>query len=154
MRAVKTGISTLISLSLSGVMCSMALATEFGTAEEAEAMLKRAVATIQEDKEQALSDFTAGAEGFKEKDLYVFCGDEIGHFVAHGSNKDLIGMSLLEFQDDNGKRFGGEMYGFAMEGEFYEVHYLWPRPGESESSEKVSLVTKIEDLVCGVGYYP
>ena len=56
-------------------------AEEYGTPEEAKAMLERAVQAVKEDKEQALQQFTAGGEGFKEKDLYVYCGGPEGQFT-------------------------------------------------------------------------
>jgi hypothetical protein len=30
---------------------------------------------------------------------------------------------------------------------------MWPRPGEDEPVQKVAYVTKVDDQVCGVGYY-
>ncbi|MCZ6638102.1 MAG: hypothetical protein O7C66_07915, partial [Alphaproteobacteria bacterium] len=44
-----------------------------GTAAEAKAMLKRAVAAMKADKWKALESFTAGTHGFKDRDLFVFC---------------------------------------------------------------------------------
>ena len=58
-------------------------AADFGTAEEAKAMLERAVAAVKEDKAKALDMFNNGEGGFKDRDLYVWCanasdGIEIG----------------------------------------------------------------------------
>jgi hypothetical protein len=40
------------------------------------------------------------------------------------------------------------------EGEITEVSYLFPRPGaDATPVRKVSFVTKVGDLGCGVGYY-
>ena len=47
-------------------------AADFGTAEEAKAMLERAVAAVKEDKAKALEMFNNGEGGFKDRDLY--CG--------------------------------------------------------------------------------
>jgi hypothetical protein len=30
---------------------------------------------------------------------------------------------------------------------------MWPRPGETEPIQKSSYVTRVDDLVCAVGYY-
>lgn len=46
---------------------------DYGTAEEAKAMLAKAVKAVQKDKETALKNFNQGNKGFKQKDLYVFC---------------------------------------------------------------------------------
>jgi hypothetical protein len=48
-------------------------AAQYGTAEEAKAMLDRAVSAVKEDKAKALEMFNKGEGGFKDRDLYVFC---------------------------------------------------------------------------------
>ena len=48
---------------------------DFGTAEEAKAMLERAVAAVKEDKAKALDMFNNGEGGFKDRDLYVWCAN-------------------------------------------------------------------------------
>jgi hypothetical protein len=50
-------------------------AADFGTAEEAKAMLERAVAAVKEDKAKALDMFNKGEGGFKDRDLYVYCAN-------------------------------------------------------------------------------
>ncbi|MGB6438396.1 MAG: chemotaxis protein, partial [Methyloceanibacter sp.] len=50
-------------------------AADFGSAEEAKAMLERAVAAVKEDKAKALYMFNNGEGGFKDRDLYVWCAN-------------------------------------------------------------------------------
>ena len=50
-------------------------AAKFGTAQEAKAMLERAVAAVKEDKAKALQMFNKGEDGFKDRDLYVWCAN-------------------------------------------------------------------------------
>jgi hypothetical protein len=50
-------------------------AADFGTAEEAKAMLEKAVAAVKEDKAKALDMFNNGEGGFKDRDLYVWCAN-------------------------------------------------------------------------------
>lgn len=130
-----------------------AFAEEFGTAEEAQAMIEAAAEALAADKEAALASFNSGEEPFRTKDLYVFCGDDSGVFSAHGANADLIGENLRDLEDKAGNKLGEEIYTTAVEGEYHSVEYQWPRPGEEEVSEKESIVTKVDDQVCGVGYY-
>ena len=52
--------------------------------------------------------------------------------------------------------FGVELYAAAQkpEGQITEVGYMFPRPGADKTPvPKVSLVTRVSDLGCGVGYY-
>lgn len=127
-----------------------ATAAEFGTADEARAMLSRAAAAIKTDKSAALSQFTTGENGFRDRDLYPFCGGADGNFTAHPT---LVGKSLKDLKDKTGKPLGEEIYGSAKEGQITEVSYMWPRPGSTDPVSKVSFVTRVGDQVCAVGYY-
>lgn len=127
-----------------------AVAGEYGTPEEAKAMLEKAVAAVKEDKARALEMFTKGEAGFQQGDLYPYCGGPDGKFTAHPK---LVGESLKDLKDKAGKPFGEEIYAKAKEGEVTEVPYMWPRPGEEEPVQKVAYVTKVDDQVCAVGYY-
>ena len=50
-------------------------AAQYGTAEEAKAMLGRAIAAMKQDEANALDHFNKGDDGFKDRDLYVFCAN-------------------------------------------------------------------------------
>lgn len=52
-----------------------------------------------------------------------------------------------------GKPFGAEIRKVAKPGKVAEVSYMYKRPGSAEQEPKVSLVTKVGDQVCAVGYY-
>jgi len=131
-------------------VASQAVAGDFGTAAEAKAMLEKAVTAVKADKAGALDKFTKGEGGFKDRDLYPFCGGPDGNFTAHPK---LVGKSLKELKDKAGKALGEEMYAVAKEGTISEVSYMWPRPGSTDPVPKVSFVTKVDDQVCAVGYY-
>jgi len=46
-----------------------------GTADEAKAMLMKAIAAVKADKAKALDMFNKGEGGFRDRDLYVFCAN-------------------------------------------------------------------------------
>lgn len=125
-------------------------AGEYGTPAEAKAMLEKAVAAVKGDKASALMMFSKGEGGFKDRDLYPYCGGPDGNFTAHPT---LVGKSLKELKDKAGKPLGEEVYAAAKDGDFSEVSYMWPRPGQTDPVAKVVYVTKIVDQVCAVGYY-
>jgi len=133
-----------------GVSAGAAVAQEYGTPAEAKAMLEKAVAAVKADQAGALEMFTKGEGGFKDRDLYPYCGGPDGMFTAHPS---LVGKSLKDLKDKAGKPLGQEVYAAAKEGEIAEVSYMWPRPGQSDPVQKVVYVTKVGDQVCAVGYY-
>ena len=111
------------------------------------------------DKTKAVDMFNKGEGGFLDRDLYVFCanmGD--GKIVAQGNPnaKQILGQDQRSLKDANGKNFGLERYaaGKKPEGQITEASYMFARPRtDSKPVPKVSLVAKISDLVCGVGYY-
>jgi hypothetical protein len=130
-----------------------------GTADEAKAMLMKAVAAVKADKAKALDMFNKGEGGFLDRDLYVFCANvSDGKTVALGNPnaKQLLGVDTRLNKDATGKPFGAALYaGYQKpEGEITEVSYMFPRPGADKTPvAKVSLVTRVGDLGCGVGYY-
>jgi Single Cache domain 2 len=136
-----------------------AFCQDHGTPEQAKAMLLKAEAAVKADKTKALDMFNNGEGGFLDRDLYVFCaniGD--GKIVAQGNPnaKQVLGQDQRSLKDANGKNFGMEMYaaGKKPEGQITQVSYVFARPGgDSKPAQKVSLVTRVSDLVCGVGYY-
>ena len=130
-----------------------------GTATEAKAMLEKAVAAVKADKAKALDTINKGEGGFLDRDLYVFCfniGD--GKVVATGSTnpaaRKVIGLDVRTLKDATGKVFGQELYDAAKDGQITEVTYMFPKPGtDTTPVAKISLVTKVGDVGCGVGYY-
>ena len=144
---------TVLSLCLG--LAARALAADSGTAAEAKAMLDKAVAGLKTDKTGTLAKITQGERGgFRDRDLYPFCGGPDGAYTAHGLVPTLIGKSLKEVKDKKGKPIGAEMYSAAQEGKVSEMSYVWPRPGSTEPVPKVAFFTKVGDQICGVGYYP
>jgi signal transduction histidine kinase len=136
---------------LLGLLAPPVIAADFGTPQEARAMLDKAAAAIKADKSSALAQFNKGEGGFKDRDLYPFCAGADGMFTAHPT---LNGKSLADLQDKNGKPLGKEILSVAEEGKVKEVNYMWPRPGSDPTPvAKVSYVTKIGDQTCAVGYY-
>jgi len=157
--------STLILIA-AGLSASLALSDtsaaqqqgQFGTAEEARAMLLRAVAGLRADKARTLDMINKGQGGFLDRDLYPFCfnaGD--GKAIAAGSpnSKQALGQDVRRLVDATGKQYGQELYAAAQkpEGQITEVGYVFPTPSDPNPVPKVSFVTRAAGMACGVGYY-
>src|SRR6516162_4027536 len=96
-----------------------------GTADEAKAMLVKAVAAVKADKTKALEMFNKGEGGFLDRDLYVFCAN-VGDskFVAvYNPNVKVLGQEMRTLKDSTGKAFGAEQFAAAQkpEGQSTEV---------------------------------
>jgi signal transduction histidine kinase len=132
---------------------------QFGTADEAKAMLVKAVAAVKADKAKALDTFNKGEGGFLDRDLYPFCFNASdGKIMALGNPnaKQLLGQDTRTLKDPTGKAFGVDIYAAAQkpEGQITEVGpYLFSRPGDPKPVAKLSFVSRVADLGCGVGYY-
>ena len=127
-------------------------AAEFGTAEEAKAMLERAVAAVKEDKAKALDMFNNGEDGFKDRDLYVWCANASDGIITATPYWNR-GKQLRDIEGKRGAPFGETIMQNATEGTIKETTYWWPRPGADEPFEKETFYTKVGDQICGVGYY-
>lgn len=146
-------LATLVTLctSLLFAVVGTTRAGQYGTAEEAKALLEKAVVAIKQDKAKALEMFNKGEGGFKDRDLYVFCANAAdGTITAHPYLK---GEPLQDIKGKKGYPLGKEIMQKASEGEIKEVSYWWPRPGSDEPLEKQTFYTKVGDQICGVGYY-
>lgn len=125
-------------------------AAEFGSATEARAMLEKTISAVKADKTAALTQIAKGENGFRDRDLYPFCGGPDGNFTAHPT---LIGKSMKGLVNASGEPIGTKLYEAAKDGAIAEVSYQWPRPGATEPAQKISYVTRIGDQICAVGYY-
>jgi len=125
---------------------------DFGSPAEAKAMLEKVIAAMRADKAKTLAQISAGEGGFKDRDLYPYCIDPDGKYVAH-PDKSRIGLVYNDVKDKAGKAYGAEVSANAADGKIGEVSYVFPRPGESAPTPKVGLYTKVADHICVVGYY-
>jgi len=105
-------------------------------------------------RDAALKKFTAGEDGFRDRDIYPYCFTLNDGMVVTGQTR---GNDIRNLKDPAGKTFGREIFDAAQkpEGEITEIRYLAPRPGDDRTPvAKVSYVTRVDGLGCGVGYYP
>ena len=146
-------IGTALVMAAGMAVLGTAWANDAGTEEEARAMLARALAALKDDETTALAAFTAGAPGFKAKDLYVFCVDPAGVVTANGGHPDHIGLDTHSEIDANGKNIGAAILAAARPGEIHTATYLYPKPGSTAPALTSALIGQVKGQICGVGYY-
>jgi signal transduction histidine kinase len=131
-----------------------AMAAANGTPDEAKAMVEKAAALLAQDgKDKAFAVIDDSSGPFVDRDLYVFVLDMSGTTVAHGTNKALIGKSLLNLKDADGKLFIQEFLDLAKtKGEGW-VDYKWPNPTTKKVESKSSFAKKVGDYIVGCGVY-
>jgi hypothetical protein len=138
---------------------------QFGNADEAKALLAKAVAAVKADKAKALDMFNKGEGGFLDRDLYPFCFNVSDGKHLATQAKQLVGQDIRILKDPTGKAFGLELYAAAQnpEGQITEVTYMFPKPVADTTpgrnvaftapGQKVSFVIRVGDLGCAVGYF-
>jgi hypothetical protein len=144
----------LLCLALAGVTftgSAKATKTEFGTPNEARAMLLRAVAALKAEKTSAIDKFNYNDAQFRDRDLFVFCfNGHDGKFTAHEA---FVAHDVRTLHDPNGKAFGAEMYADAQDDRITEVSFISSLPGSNKLVPKRAYVMRIGDQVCGVSAY-
>jgi signal transduction histidine kinase len=145
----------LFAASLIGALAfGPAAAAEFATKEEAVAMVKKAVALINEQgPEKAYAEFTTKGSRFHDRDLYITVFDLDGKLLAHGQREDLIGKVLIEVKDPDGKLFVKERVELARQHTSFWQNYKFMNPATKKVEPKEMYCERLrETAVCGGVY--
>lgn len=137
------------------MVASPTTAAEFGSKDEAVAMVKRVQAEFRKNGAEAtfkaVSDKSVAA--FHDRDLYPFIYDMSGKCVAHGARPALIGKNLIDLKDQDGKYLIREMLAMSKGPGSGWIDYKWPNPLNNKIEDKSSYVEKMGDYFVGVGIY-
>lgn len=147
---------SLLALTLVGLVSFNALAQERGTKDEAKAMAEQAAAHVKKaGPDQAFKDFTSDKANWTKKDMYVFALDMKGLTVAHGANEKLVGKSMMELKDQNGKLFVKEITDVVKAKGSGWVEYDWAHPQTKKIDGKATYALKLSnyDGLVAVGVY-
>jgi methyl-accepting chemotaxis protein len=90
-----------------------------------------------------------------DRDGYFWINDMEVRMIMHPIDMKLNGQSLLDYKDPNGKKIFVEFVEICKkEGEGF-VDYIWPKPGETKPSPKISYVKLLPEWgwVIGSGIY-
>ena len=152
---VKAGVHAL----LAGFMvCASAAAwaAPKGTADEAIAMTKRAVAMIKADgKDKAFAAISDPANtSFHDRDLYIYVYDMNGVTLAHGNNLKMVGKNLIDMKDNEGKAVIRALIATAgsKEGRGW-VDFKWPNPTTKVVEQKSGYIERVDNMIVGSGIY-
>ncbi len=144
----------LFALTLAAAVATPAAGAERGTAAQAEAMVKKAVAYLNANgPAKAAEEFTNGTS-FKDRDLYISYYDLTGKVIAHGANAKLVGKNLIGLKDPDGKAFIQMITDLAKtKGKGWTDSYKFRDPLTDKMAEKVIYVERVGDTWIGVGVY-
>jgi len=152
---MKKLIATVIGVGFLVLMAgTVTFAAEFGTAPEAEALVKKAIQLIKADgREKAFAEISNPKGKFVDRDLYIFVYDMDGKCVAHGFNQKMIGKELIEIKDSDGKLYVKERVEIAKtKGKGWQ-DYKFTDPITKKIEPKSAYVERLENLIVGCGVY-
>jgi cytochrome c len=141
-------------LAASVMALGTAHAADQGTAPEAEALVKKAVAFIKANgNDKAYEEFTNGKQ-FKDRDLYIFAYDFAGKNLAHGANPKLVGKDLSGLKDPDGKMILPPLVEIAKtKGKGWSESFKFRNPVTEKMEPKVVYVERVGDVFLGCGIY-
>jgi signal transduction histidine kinase len=119
--------------------------------------VQEAAALLAKEGSAAFPRFRGKDSPFIFGGTYVWIHDLEGTMLLHPIKFRMEGKRLLNLKDSNGKLFFVEMNRVAREKKHGWVSYMWPRPGETKPTPKISYVQLAKmngkDVVIGCGLY-
>ena len=135
------------------VNCS-SLAAESPGAAEAQALLNKAVAYLDENgMPKGICAFNDPKGAFHQGPLYVFVINMDGVYFAHSAAPTLIGTSLRDTRDAAGQPIGILIMDAVAAEQSEPVEYMWLNYETNEVEKKRTFLKRVENFVLGVGYY-
>jgi signal transduction histidine kinase len=135
------------------LLCAtMAYAAGQATPDEAKEMAVKAAGYLKSvGPEKAFPEFDAKDNtAWHDRDLYVTVQDSQGIMVAHGTNPGLIGKSMLDLKDVDGKPFNREIQAIKETG---WIEFKWQNPVSKAIEPKTMYEVRVGEYIVGVGAY-
>ena len=132
-----------------------ALADTKATAAEATAMVKKGAAAIKaaKDKDKLFAEVTAKDAKWSDRDLYLVIYGMDGVVRAHGANAKLVGASMIDMLDIDGKPYIKERIELAKSKGTFWQDYKFTNPTTKKIEPKSMYCEKVEELVACAGIY-
>jgi cytochrome c len=151
---MKNMLNAIVFCCLAFTFNALSWSAEKGTADEAIAMVKKAVGVLKASgNEKAFAEFHNPAGAFRDRDLYIFVLNTTGENLANGANPRLAGKNTFDLKDADGKFFVRELIDTAKNKNGGWVDYRWPNPAANTIQHKSAYVEKVGDLIVGCGIY-
>jgi len=123
-----------------------------GTADEAVAMIRRAMQRFQARGAQALHEFNAAQGDFIDRDLYLFGIDDEGVYRVFGGQPEKIGTRMQDVPAIDGTALVRKIKACIAAGGGW-VEYDFRNPVTGELQPKMSYVVRCGDINLGCGVY-
>lgn len=133
---------------------ALAAAGQFGTKDEAVAMVNRAITHIKDQgADKAYPEISDRAGKFVDRDIYVVVYGLDGKVLAHGGNAKLVGKDLLDAQDVDGKYFVRERTELARKQAEFWQDYKFVNPTTKKVEPKQMYCHRLDETAVCAGIY-
>lgn len=147
MKRMVMAIATLLGLALPAV------AADFATPKEAEALVGKLAKAVAKNKAEAFKEVTGRDPKWTHGDLYPWVIDTQALVLAHGANDKLVGKTLMELEDADGKQFVKEfVQSTTAKGKSW-TDYKWSDPVTKKVLPKSAYCEKAGELLVCAGVY-
>jgi hypothetical protein len=154
MKSSKIFVGLAVAL-LNVALCTVAVGQDKATGQEVVAKVREAASTLS--KTGDLAQFNQKQGPWVWKDTYIFIQDcDKKVIAAHPIKSELVGQDFMSMKDTRGKElFVKDYCDVARKPSGIWSEYWWPKPGEKESSRKLtySLGAKGTPYVVVAGVY-
>ena len=120
-------------------------------------VVDRAAALIEKEGRQVFPQIRDKTGPFAFLDTYVFVDTPSGVELVNGAFPSLEGRNVMDYKDSNGKYMVRDYINIALTKAAGWTDYLWPKPGQSVPSKKLTYVRKAkygdEIFIVGSGAY-
>ena len=126
-------------------------AADRATAKEAEALVKKAIAQIKDNREKAFAEISNPHGPYVDRDLYLVVYRTDGTNLAHGFNQKFIGKNMIELKDMDGKEYMRERMDWAKtKASFWQdLKFVDPLSKKIEPKQTYCEKAAADLLVCG-----
>lgn len=133
---------------------SPAFADDRGTPEQATAMVHRVIADMKAtSKDAVIAEINTLSNKYRDRDLYVTVMDMNGKEIAHGSNKKMQGVNLIDMKDSDGKLYIKERLDMVKaKGKGWQ-DYKFLNPVTKQIEPKSMYFEKYDDVIVSCGVY-
>ncbi|MES2889602.1 MAG: cache domain-containing protein [Pseudomonadota bacterium] len=144
----------LLTAACLGAHSAAALAHPHPTQADAVAMTEKAAAFLETHGTAKLIERVNAKDlEFCDGELYLVVLQLDGTHLAHPVNAKLIGKSLLDLPDTNGKMFRRERVALAASQGKGWVDYKYKNPKTGRTEQKTAYVLKAAEVLLSVGVY-
>jgi cytochrome c len=151
---MKRAISLMLSATLTSAAIDASFAAQYATREEAQSIVKKAIAYIKDQGPDKAYVEISNREGqFVDRDLYVVVYGLDGKVLAHGGNAKLVGKDMIDAQDVDGKFFVKERVELARKQASFWQDYKFANPTDNKVEPKQMYCERLDETAVCAGIY-